>query len=48
MSNSQKNAWIEQIIQDDLSMYKIKVEIDSADVIKITLTKRPDHDLEDK
>lgn len=44
----QKNAWFEQFLENDLSMYKIKVEIDSADVIKITLTKRPDHDLEDK
>ena len=48
MSNLEKNAWFEQFLQDDLSMYKIKVEIDSSDVIKITLTKRPDHDLEDK
>ena len=48
MSNLEKNAWFEQFLQDDLSMYKIKVEIDSADVIKITLTKRPDHALEDK
>tara|TARA_R110002020_G_scaffold461236_1_gene680087 strand:+ start:159 stop:305 length:147 start_codon:yes stop_codon:yes gene_type:complete len=48
MSNQQKTEWFKQFLQNDLSMYKINVDIDSADVIKITLTKRPSHDLEDK
>ncbi len=48
MSKDQRSAWFEQFLDNDLSMYNTKVDVVSADVVIVTFTKRPSHDLEDK